>query len=77
MLRICSLVVLVLIVGCSTDALQEDVNILENSIASKEVVLDNVIACAALNKEDDDISVFFYPRPGVTNVQYFETENTD
>lgn len=77
MLRICSLFFIVLIVGCSTDALQEDVNILENSIASKEVVLDNVIACAALNEADENISVFFYPRPGVTNIQYFQTENAD
>lgn len=66
-----------LVLGCSTDALQEDVNILENSLASKEVVIDNVIACAALNMNDDKISVFFYPRPGVTNIQYFETENAD
>jgi hypothetical protein len=66
-----------LILGCATDALHEDVNILENSLASKEVVIDNVIACAALNQNDKDISVFFYPRPGVTNIQYFETQNTD
>jgi hypothetical protein len=76
MFRAYAPLIAVLILGCSTDALQEDVNILENSLASKEVVIDNVIACAALNKDDDGISVFFYPRPGVTNVQYFETENT-
>ncbi|GAB5475016.1 MAG: hypothetical protein Mars2KO_31150 [Maribacter sp.] len=64
------------LMGCSTDALQEDVNVLENSIASKEVVIDNVIACAASNPNDDTISVFFYPRAGATNIQYFETENT-
>ncbi len=77
MFRFCSLIVALLILGCSTDALQEDVNILENSLASKEVVIDNVIACAALNQNNENISVFFYPRPGVTNIQYFETENTD
>lgn len=64
-----------LLMGCSTDALQEDVNILENSIASKEVVIDNVIACAASNPKGGTISVFFYPRVGATNFQYFETEN--
>ena len=63
--------------GCSTDAEQDDVFILENSLASKEVVVDNVIACAALNNNDNKISVFFYPRQGVTNIQYFETENAD
>lgn len=66
-----------LIVACSTDAEQEDVFILENSFAGKEVVLDNVIACAALNQNNENISVFFYPRPGASNFQYFETENTD
>lgn len=77
MLRICSFIIVLLIIGCSTDGLQEDVNILENSIASKEVVFDNVIACAASNENDDNVSVFFYPRPGATNVQYFETENAE
>ncbi len=66
-----------LLLGCSDDALQEDVNILENSLAGKKFVTDNVIACAALNQNDDNISIFFYPRPGVTNIQYFETENVE
>lgn len=76
MVRFYLLIIFGFLVGCSTDALQEDVNILENSIASKEVVIDNVIACAASNPNDETISVFFYPRPGATNIQYFETENT-
>jgi hypothetical protein len=46
---------------------------LDNSLASKQVVLDNVIACAASNANDDKVSVFFYPRPGTTNFRYFET----
>lgn len=71
------LLLVFLVVGCATDALQEDVNILQNALASKEVVVDNVIACAALNQNDNGISVFFYPRPGVENIRYFETENTD
>ena len=77
MVRFCLIALVGLLWGCSTDSLQEDVNILENSIASKDVVLDNVIACAALNENDDKISVFFYPRPGVTNIQYFQTESAD
>ena len=75
MVRFYLLVIVYLLVGCSNDALQEDANILENSLASKEIVRDNVIACAALDQNNDNISVFFYPRPGVTNIQYFETEN--
>ena len=77
MARTFSLISALLLLGCSTDSLQEDVNILENFIVGREVVLDNVIACAALDEDDDTISVFFYPRSGATNVQYFETENVD
>jgi hypothetical protein len=46
---------------------------LDSTLASKQVVIDNVIACAASNANDDLISVFFYPRPGTTNFTYFET----
>ncbi len=65
------------LISCSTDAINEDFNTLDNSLASKEVVLDNVIACAASNATDDKVSVFFYPRPGATNIQYFETESSN
>lgn len=76
MFRFWSLCIIVLIVGCSTDALNEELT-LDNSLAAKEVVLDNVIACAASNQNDNLISVFFYPRPGSSNFQYFETESSD
>lgn len=76
MFRFCSLFIAMIIVGCSTDALSEDLT-LDNSLAAKEVVLDNVIACAASNQDDELISVFFYPRPGSSNFQYFETESGD
>ncbi len=75
MLRFCFPIIAFLIFSCSTDALNEDSS-LDNALASKKVVLDNVIACAASNKNNDLISVFFYPRPGAVNVQYFETEDS-
>ncbi|MRI01798.1 hypothetical protein GH721_14750 [Kriegella sp. EG-1] len=40
-----------------------------------EIVRDNVIACAASNKNDDRTSVFLYPRIGATNIRYFETRS--
>lgn len=75
--KFCSLIIAFLIlVSCSTDQVNNEELTLDNTLASKEVVLDNVIACAALNENDDLISVFLFPRPGVTNIQYYETENS-
>jgi len=74
MFRFCSLTIAFLILSCSTDALNV-AETLDNSLASKQVVLDNVIACAASNANDGLISVFFYPRPGTSNFRYFETED--
>ena len=75
MIRFCSPLIALLILSCSTDAEIILAPTLDTSLASKEVVLDNVIACAASNAADDKISVFFYPRTGATNLQYFETED--
>lgn len=76
MLRFCSLIITFLILSCSTDAENILASTLDSTLASKQVVLDNVIACAASNADDDKISVFFYPRPGTTNFRYFETSDT-
>lgn len=61
-----------LCINCSTDKLD-----LQNNLAgildNEEPVLDNVIACAASNLNDDLISVFFYPRPNTSNFKYYET----
>lgn len=75
------LISLFILIGCSTDKLDAEkleLNELSllNVLVGKEVVIDNVIACAALNEKDDFISVFLFPREGVTNIQYFETENS-
>lgn len=75
MFRFCSPIVALLIISCSTDAENILASTLDSSLASKEVVVDNVIACAASNANDDLISVFFYPRPNTTNFKYFETED--
>lgn len=75
MFRFCSLVIAFTILSCSTDADNELVDTLNSVIVNKEVVIDNVIACAASNAEDDLISVFFYPRPNTTNFRYYETED--
>ena len=61
------------VLGCSND-LEQDGS-LSNFIIGKELVLDNVIACAASNANDKLVSVFLYPRDGATNIQYFEANN--
>lgn len=75
MFRLYAIIIGFLVIGCSTDAINVE-KTLNDTLSSKRVVRDNVIACAASNANDDLISVFFYPRIGVTNVQYFETENS-
>lgn len=74
MFRFCSPIIALLVLSCSTDSINEE-ETLNTSLANKEVVIDNVIACAGSNADDDLISVFFYPRPGTTNFRYFETED--
>lgn len=76
MYRFCSLIIALLILSCSTDALNGE-ETLNDALSAKRIVLDNVIACAASSNMDNNaISIFFYPRPGATNIQYFETEDT-
>lgn len=64
--------------GCTTDSEQEEVVIttLANLVASSEVEIDNVIACASGSENEDEIIAYVYPRPGATDLRYFETANT-
>tara|TARA_R110002073_G_scaffold89852_6_gene212497 strand:+ start:17857 stop:18594 length:738 start_codon:yes stop_codon:yes gene_type:complete len=40
--------------------------------------LDEVIACAASKENDNSTSyIYYYPIPGATNIQYFETDSVD
>ena len=68
-------ILFLIIWGCSNDL--DDENTLASLVNNQEIVLDNVIACAASNANDDLISVFLYPREGVTNIQYFETKTAE
>ena len=60
--------------SCSTDNIS-DQDILNTFLASKEIVFDNVIACAASNETDNRVSIFLYPRSKANTIQYFETRN--
>lgn len=44
---------------------------------NSNLTLDEVIACAASEKSNNNISyIFYYPIPNAKNIQFFETENT-
>lgn len=66
--------VCILLYSCSSDS-EEQLNTftLAEAIGDKEVVLDNVIACAASTVNDvNSVDIFLYPRLGVRNVQFYE-----
>lgn len=71
------IILLVLVIyGCSVD--KEIFNgTLQAVVEDQEIVLDNVIACAASHQDDGRTSVFLYPRVGATNIRYFETRSPD
>ena len=65
---------------------ESDIGVLENRAVAqlvtlaaitegRQVVVDNVIACAASNEDPNVVSIFLYPRPGVTNINFFQTSN--
>ncbi|MEE9362648.1 MAG: hypothetical protein V3U92_08625 [Cellulophaga sp.] len=73
---VCIFFLTVILFSCSKDAITEE-NSLESILANKEIVSDNVIACAASNTGSSTVSIFLYPRVGVSNIQYFETKSVD
>ena len=70
-----------LILSCSSSDSEEDNSVslvettLESDLNNREFVIDNVIACAASNEDPSITSVYVYPREGVTNISYYETES--
>lgn len=44
-------------------------------VAENVIAQDSVIACASGSMDQDEFIVYLYPRPGVTDIRYFETEN--
>lgn len=69
-------VLLLVLCNCSSDK-EEQLNTLASAIEGKQVVLDNVIACAASSKEAGLVDVFLYPRTSVSNIQFYETVNAE
>jgi len=65
--------------GCSSDeGVSEEDTSLASLVSLNEIEIDNVIACASGSKtNENDIIAYVYPRPGVTDIRYYETSSVD
>lgn len=65
------------LISCSDDDLNFNQNssILSEVMAQQPVELGDVIACASGSDNNNEVIVYLYPRPGVTDLRYFETES--
>jgi len=76
------IIIIVVILGCYSCKNDDTPIFSENSLAALvaqyDIEIDNVIACASGSKTDENtIIAYAYPRPGASNLQYFETFSTD
>ncbi|MGD1944927.1 MAG: hypothetical protein ACFB0A_01360 [Croceivirga sp.] len=69
-----------LLTGCSKDNTNSSENSSEDTLArfitGKEISESSVIACAGSALDPSQVNVYFYPRPGATDIRYFETQNS-
>jgi len=71
---------LFLLVACNSDEnanVQSDTtsDTLATLVAQNTIEIDNVIACASGSVNPNEVIAYVYPRPGATDLRYFETEN--
>ena len=70
----------ILLMGCSSSdsgAVENEENrTLAQFIKDRQIAQSSVIACAGSTSDASRVRVYLYPRPGVTNIRYFETLNT-
>lgn len=68
-----------LCVACNTDDGDDSVSTittLADLVAINDIEIDNVIACASGSENPNEIIAYVYPRPGASEIRYFETLNT-
>lgn len=67
------------LMGCKADddVSKPTINTLADLVAINEIEVDNVIACASGSEVDNEIIAYVYPRPGATDLSYFETINVE
>ena len=75
-LRTTFILLVLTLCSCSSDedggSILDDTR-LDSFLEGREVVFSNVIACAASQGNPQIVDVFLYPRPGVSNIRYYET----
>lgn len=65
-----------IIVACSQDDRDDNIitiGTLADLVAINNVQIDNVIACASGTENENEFIAYVYPRPGVSDLRYFET----
>jgi len=67
--------VVVSVLSCNSDDGFKFAEHLSDFVAIYPIAQDSVIACAAGRLGGDEVDIFFYPRPGVTQFYYFETDS--
>jgi len=76
-----SSVFLFILISCSSDDTpiieQESNDSLATLVAQNTIEVDNVIACASGSVNPNEIIAYVYPRPGATDLRYFETQTID
>lgn len=75
-MKLSSILLILVICSCSVDKEQYN-GTLQALVVDNEIVLNNVIACAASNKDDVLTSIFLYPRIGASDIRYFETQSLE
>ena len=65
--------VFLILVSCSNDDDEQLDNNLSTYILNKTIEIGSVIACAASDNDTNDVLVFYYPKPGASNIKLFET----
>ncbi|MEM9649856.1 MAG: hypothetical protein AAF969_15360, partial [Bacteroidota bacterium] len=71
-------VVFLTLISCSSDDQEHSGDgTLANDLRNREMILGNVIACAASNEDPSIVSIFLYPREGASNINFYETENME
>jgi len=66
---------IVLLSSCTSGDDTTTSTTLADLVATNTTILDNVIACASGSENEDEIIAYVYPRPGVTALRYFETND--
>ena len=58
------------------DIREESLTTLQDVVSAISFETGSVIACASGSENENEVVVYFYPRPGVINIRFFETETT-